>query len=202
MFIVDPDEDTVDYSEIPLDMYFPDRTYQVYINDLHITENRILGTLNKGLFEIFEGMNGERITAGAGMLGAGRWVLDKAVEYGNERTVWSAPIGSHQAIQHPLADAHADLTAARLALYQAAWQYDEKKDGIAETTNIANLQAGKAAWNAAEAAMTTFGGMSASAEIGISAAWSFIRHSRTAPVTEEMIRNYLGQHVLGLPRSY
>ncbi|GAB7011060.1 acyl-CoA dehydrogenase family protein [Halorubrum trueperi] len=202
MFIVDPADDAIEYNEIPLDLYFPDRTFQVHITDLRVSEDQILGDEGNGMMQVFDTLNTERITTGAGALGAGLWCLDQAVNYANERVVWSEPIGAHQAIQHPLADAHADLETARLAVRKAAWQYDEGAGNVGEAANVANLQAGKAAWNAAEAAMTTFGGMSASAEIGIAAAWGFLRHSRTAPVTEEMIRNYLGQHVLGLPRSY
>jgi alkylation response protein AidB-like acyl-CoA dehydrogenase len=95
-----------------------------------------------------------------------------------------------------------DLQTAKTAIEKAAWQYDTDTGNIGEAANIANFQAGRAAWDACEAAMTTFGGMSGSAELGIAAAWGFVRHARTLPVSEEMILNYIGQQSLGLPRSY
>jgi acyl-CoA dehydrogenase len=116
--------------------------------------------------------------------------------------VWDEPIGAHQGIQHPLADAYADLETARLSLRKAAWQFDEQVGDVGESANVANLKACEAAWDACESAMTTFGGMSASAELGVASAWGYVRHYRTIPVSEEMIRNYIAQHSLDLPRSY
>lgn len=202
MFLVDLNEDNIEYSEIPLDIYYPERTYQVHINDLRVSESKILGSEGDGLKQMFATLNAERIVLGACSWGAGKATLDLAVEHAKERDVWSQPIGSHQGIQHPLADAYADLETARLMLEKAAWQQDAQSGNKGEAANLANLQAGKSAFKAAEAAMTTFGGMSASSEIGVSAAWEFIRHARTVPISEEMIWNYLGAHSLGLPRSY
>ena len=203
LFMVDePQGDGIDYSEIPLDIYFPERTYQVYIEDLRVPAENVLGEVGNGLRQSFDTLNAERITTGAQNWGAGMHTLQVATDYANEREVFSEPIGAHQAIQHPLADAYADLESARLSILKAAWQFDQDEGDIAEASNIANLQAGKAAFAAAEAAMTTLGGMSVSSEMGVAAAWEFIRHSRGIPVSEEMIRNYLGIHSLGLPRSY
>ncbi|WP_435079625.1 acyl-CoA dehydrogenase family protein [Halococcus sp. AFM35] len=202
MFIVDLNDNAIEYSEIPLDIYYPERTYQVHINSLRVSESQILGTEGDGLRQMFDTLNAERIVLGACTWGAGKSTLESAVEHAKEREVWSQAIGGHQAIQHPLADAHADLESARLALEKAAWQQSTQTGDVGEAANLANLQAGKSAFEAAEAAMTTFGGMSASAEIGISAAWEFIRHARTVPISEEMIWNYLGTHSLDLPRSY
>jgi acyl-CoA dehydrogenase len=202
MFICDPQDPAIEYSEIPLDIYFTEKTYQVHIDDLRVPESAILGEKGKGLRQIFATLNTERVTTAAQNWGAGLHTLNVASEHAKNRVVWSEPIGAHQAIQHPLADAYADLETARLAIEKAAWQYDHQEGDVGEASNIANLQAGKAAFAAAEAAMTTLGGMSASSEMGVAAAWEFIRHSRSVPVSEEMIRNYLGTHSLGLPRSY
>jgi acyl-CoA dehydrogenase len=202
MFIVDPSRDGIEYNEIPLDIYWPEKTYQVHINDLEVDEESILGTKGDGLKQIFSVLNPERITTAAISYCVGLKALNQAVEYAKNREVWSAPIGSHQAIQFPLADAYSDLELAKMAIRAAAWKYDHGMDGVGEISNIANLQAGKGAWNACEAAMTTFGGMSVSADLDIAALWQVVRHYRIAPVSEEMIRNYIGQHVLGLPRSY
>jgi acyl-CoA dehydrogenase len=202
MFVVDPDDPAVEYTEIPLDVYFPDRTFQVHIDDLRLPESAVLGTVDDGLYQIFDVLNAERVaTAGCAWAG-GRYCLDQAVRYAKDRAVWDEPIGSHQGIQHPLAEAHAELETCRLLNRMAAWQFDADEGDLGEISNIANLEAGKAAWNAAEAAMTTLGGMSVSSEMGVAAAWGTIRHQRSTPVSEEMIRNYLGQHSLDLPRSY
>ncbi|RQG88055.1 acyl-CoA dehydrogenase [Natrarchaeobius halalkaliphilus] len=202
MFILDLEDDAISYDEIDLDIYYPERTFEIQLDEVRVSEEDVLGTVDGGFQQLFDTLNTERIILGACSWGAGKTVLDAAVEQARERVVWSEPIGGHQAIQHPLADAYADLESARLVLRKAAWQQSNGRDGVGEAANLANLQAGKAAWSAAEASMTTFGGMSVASEMGVAAAWGFIRHARTVPVSEEMIRNYLGQHTLGLPKSY
>ncbi|MFP9191443.1 acyl-CoA dehydrogenase family protein [Natrialbaceae archaeon A-CW1-1] len=202
MFILDPEMDGLSYSEIPLDIYFTEPTYDLFLDDVRVPEDRVLGDVGQGLYQIFGMLNAERLTAAVSAWGGGKEALDTAVQYAKDREVWSEPIGAHQAIQHPLADAHAEMESARHDIRRAAWLTDQGRDGSGEAANIANLQAGKAAWNACEAAMTTLGGMSAAQEMGVAAAWGVVRHLRTGPVSEEMIRNHIGQHSLGLPRSY
>ena len=202
MFILDPDMDGISYNEIPLDIYFTEPTYDLFLDDVRVPEERVLGDVGQGLHQIFGMLNAERLTAAVSAWGGGKEALDTAVQYAKDREVWSEPIGAHQAIQHPLADAHAEMESARHDIRRAAWLADQGRDGSGEAANIANLQAGKAAWNACEAAMTTLGGMSASQEMGVAAAWGVVRHLRTGPVSEEMILNHIGQHSLGLPRSY
>jgi acyl-CoA dehydrogenase len=201
-FIVDPDDDAVDYSEIPIDVYFPESTFQVHIDDLRVGSDQVLGEVDEGLYQVFDTLNAERVATGAASWGAGYATLQNAADYAREREVWAEPIGGHQAIQHPLADAYAELETSRLALRKAAWQFDSQHGDVGEMANVANLRACKAAWNACESAMTTFGGMSASTELGVASAWGYVRHYRTIPVSEEMIRNFIGQHSLDLPRSY
>ncbi|WP_254810962.1 acyl-CoA dehydrogenase family protein [Natronosalvus amylolyticus] len=202
MFILDPDMDGISYNEIPLDIYFTEPTYDLFLGDVRVPEECVLGDVGQGLYQIFGMLNAERLTAAVSAWGGGKEALDTAVQYAKDREVWSEPIGAHQAIQHPLADAHAEMESARHDIRRAAWLADQGRDGSGEAANIANLQAGKAAWNACEAAMTTLGGMSASQEMGVAAAWGVVRHLRTGPVSEEMILNHIGQHSLGLPRSY
>lgn len=201
-FVVDPDDDGVEYEEIPIDVYYRDRTYDVHLDGVEVPRSAVLGDVDDGMTVLWATLNTERITAAAEAWGMGRWALDRAVDRAREREVWDEPIGAHQGLQHPLADAHASLLAARGAIRKAAWQYDQDVGDIGETSNVANLLAGQAAWQACEAAMTTFGGASVAAEYGIAAAWGTVRHYRTAPVSEEMIRNFIGHHSLGLPRSY
>lgn len=202
MFVVDPADSAIEYTEIPLDIWFTERTYEVHIDGLRVGEDAILGSEGEGFYQLFDTLNAERVATAGHVWGAGWHALQRAAEYAGERVVWGEPIGAHQSIQHPLADAYADLQTARLAIEKAAWQFDTGADGAGEMANVANLQAAKAAWAACEAATTTFGGSSASADLGIAAAAQFVRHSRIAPVSEQMIRNYLGVHALGLPRSY
>lgn len=202
MFIVDPKDDGIEYSEIPLDIYYTEPTYDLYIDDLRVPEDAVLGEVGKGLYQIFSMLNVERVTAAMSAWGAGKEALDKGVQYAKDRAVWSEPIGSHQAIQHPLAEAHAKLESSLTDLRKAAWMYDEQVGDVGEASNVANYLACKAAWEACEASMTTHGGMSASEEMGIAACWGVARHQRTGPVSEEMILNHIGQHSLGLPRSY
>jgi len=202
MFIVDPEATGVEYSEIPLDVYYPEPTYDLYIDDLRVHEDQVLGEVGQGMYQIFSMLNVERVTAALSGWGAGKEALDKAVQYAKDREVWSEPIGAHQSIAHPLAEAHARMEASRTMLRQAAWEYDQEKENIGETANVAKYLACQAAWEACEASMSTHGGMSASEEMGIAAAWGVARHQRTGPVSEEMILNHLAQHSLGLPRSY
>jgi acyl-CoA dehydrogenase len=202
MFIVDPEAAGIEYSEIPLDIYYTEPTYDLFIEDLRVHEDQVLGEVGKGMYQMFGMLNVERITAALSAWGAGKEAHDKAVQYAKDREVWSEPIGAHQAIQHPLAETHAKMESARTELRKAAWQYDNQVGDVGEASNIANYLACKAAWEACEASMTTHGGMSASSEMGISAAWGVARHQRTGPVSEEMILNHIGQHSLGLPRSY
>lgn len=201
VFLLDPKKEGVEYDQIPLDGYFPDKTYNLYLDDVRVPESTLLGTEHEGLSQIFDTLNTERIAVAATGYATGRYALKKASQYANDRVVFDTPIGSHQAIQHPLADAYADLETTKLMIQKAARLYDSGAKAGTES-NIAKLQAGKAAFNACEATMSTYGGMSISKEMGIASMWAFIRHLRIAPVSEEMLRNYIAEKELNLPRSY
>lgn len=201
IFLIDPSDPNVESDEIPLDGYFPDRTYNLYLDGVRVPESAVVGTVHEGLGQLFDTLNTERITTAASALGTGRYAIDQASEYANEREVFDAPIGSHQGIQHELAEAYMHLEAARLMVRRAAWLYDEG-ESAGTAANIANYLSAKAGWEACEAATTTFGGMSLSREMGVAAMTSFVRHLRIAPVSEEMILNYVAERELGLPKSY
>lgn len=204
LFLVDPDAPGVEFEEIPIDLLDHGKTYNTYLDGVRVPAEAIVGEIDKGLYHVFNTLNSERITLAAQTVAVGYVALEMASEYAAEREVFDAPIGTHQAIQHPLADAYAELQAAELLTHKAAWLYDSNREqpAIGSVANAANLQAGKAAWNACEAAMTTFGGMSASIELGLSKLWGDVRHLRSAPISEEMIRNYLAENQLNLPKSY
>lgn len=201
IFLVDPSDPNIEYDEIPLDGYFPDRTYNLYLDNVRVPESEIVGTLHEGLGQLFDTLNTERITTAACAIGTGRYALDKASQYAKDREVFDAPIGSHQGIQHELAESYMHLEAARVMNRRAAWLYDEGEPA-GTASNVANYLSAYAGWETCEAAATTFGGMSLSREIGIAAMTSFVRHLRIAPVSEEMILNYVAEQELGLPKSY
>ena len=201
VFLVDPDDPHVEYEEIPLDGYFPDSTYNVHLDGVRVHESELVGDEHEGFHQIFDTLNTERITTAACAAGTGRYAIERAVEYANEREVFGAPIGSHQGIQHPLAEAHAELKAARLLNDKAAWLYDNDEPAGAPA-NIANFLCARAGWEACEAATTAFGGMSLSREMGVAAMTSYVRHLRIAPVSEELILNHIAEEELGLPKSY
>jgi acyl-CoA dehydrogenase len=201
VFLLDPDDPNVELEEMPLDIYVPEPVYNMYIDDVRLHESQLVGEEGQGLYHIWDSLNVERIGAAGGVAGLGSYVLEMASEYANNRVVFDDPIGAYQSIQHPLADAYADLQAARTLAFKSAWQYDNGEDaGMA--ANIANLKVSEATWNATEAAMTTFGGMSASADVEVAKMWQMSRHNRTIPVSEEMICNFVAENALDLPRSY
>lgn len=201
MFVIDPSAEDVEYKPIETDVFSPQETHNLYLDGVRVHESQVIGEPHEGLRHIFDTLNSERVILAIDTVATGAYALEKASEYAREREVFDSPIGSHQAIQHPLADAHADLECAKLVIRKAAWLYDNNRPA-GTASNIANLKGGEAAWNACEAAMTTYGGMSASAELGISKIWGYVRHMRIAPVSEQMIRNYLAERALDLPRSY
>jgi acyl-CoA dehydrogenase len=204
VFVVDPDDENVDYEEIPLDIFWENPVYNVYLDDVRVHESQLLGEPHQGFYHILDVLNAERVQVATLVTGIGFYALDRAAEYANQREVFDAPIGSHQAIQHPLAEAYAKLQCARLMIQKAAWQYDNdvEQSAVGGSANIAMHQGIEGAWKACDAAMTTFGGMSATRGIGIAKAWEVVRHLRIAPISEQMVRNYIAEHELGLPKSY
>lgn len=202
LFIVPMDAAGVRYEERPTDTYFPTPVYDLGFDGVRIDQDMILLGADDRFVSLFEVLNHERITFSAFVVGAGYHAIDRAAAYANEREVFDAPIGSHQAIQHPLADAYADLELASTYVKRAASTYDRNGGDVGVEANVAMLKSGEAAWNACEAAMDVFGGRSIDPEVGIGALWQTIRHLRVIPVTEQMIRNYVGERALELPTSY
>jgi acyl-CoA dehydrogenase len=148
-----------------------------------------------------DGLNEERVVIAAECVGLARAAIDRAVAYANEREVFDRPIGTNQAIQHPLADAHARMTSARNITYQAARAFKEGRD-VGEAANVAVYMAREAASEACDRAVQTHGGYGVAVEYDVERFWREARLTRIAPISDEMILNYIGEHVLGLPRSY
>jgi hypothetical protein len=155
-----------------------------------------------GLAARFDGLNPERIMGAAGGVAAARLALDKASEYARTREVWGVPIGTHQAIAHPLAEIHIEWAQARLMLQKACALYDAGAKGAGEAANMAKYAAGEVAVRAADRAIQTHGGNGMTEEFGLTHLWLGARLIQIAPVSREMILNYVAQHSLGLPKSY
>jgi acyl-CoA dehydrogenase len=174
---------------------------ELFIDDLRVPVEDRIGEEGQGFNYILHGLNPERMLIAAEALGIGRVALDRAVKYARERVVFDRPIGMNQGIQFPLADSLARLDAAELILRKATWLYDNGKP-CAREANMAKYLCADAGFAAADRALQTHGGMGYSEEYNISRFFRESRLMKIAPVSQEMILNYLGSHVLGLPRSY
>jgi acyl-CoA dehydrogenase len=176
-------------------------TTEIFIENLEVPAANLVGEEGQGFRYILDGMNAERILVAQECIGDGRWLLDKAVAYARERVVFGRPIGQNQGIQFPLARAHAELEAAELMARKAAALFEARQPCGTEA-NMAKLLASEATWQAAEAALQTHGGFGFAQEYDIERKWREARIYQTAPVSTNLILSYLGEHVLGLPRSY
>ncbi len=202
VFLVDLREAVGNGIEIrKLDAAINHNTTEVYIDNLKLPPESLVGEEGKGFRYILDGMNAERILIAHESLGDGRYFIGRATDYARERVVFGHPIGRNQGIQFPIARAHAELEAATLLVHKAAALFDAGRDCGAEA-NMGKMLASEAAWHAAEAAMQTFGGFAFAREYGIERKWRECRLYQTAPISTNMILAYIGQHVLGMPRSY
>lgn len=176
-------------------------TTEVFIENLEVPVANLVGEEGKGFRYILDGMNAERILVAQECIGDGRWLLKKAVDYANERQVFGRPIGQNQGIQFPLARAYMELEAADLMARKAAALFQAGRPCGAEA-NMAKLLASEATWHAADTAMQTHGGFGFAQEYDVERKWREVRIYQTAPISTNLILGYLGEHVLGLPRSY
>ncbi len=185
----------------PLKTMTNHNTTQVFFDGLRVPAENLIGEEGRGFRYILDGMNAERILIGAEAIGDGRWMVQKASDYAKERVVFDRPIGQNQGVQFPIARAHAELEAADMMVRRAAALFDAGLDCGADA-NMAKLLASEAAWKAAEAAMQTHGGFGYATEFDIERKWREIRVYQTAPISTNLILAFVGQHVLGMPRSY
>jgi acyl-CoA dehydrogenase len=174
---------------------------EVVYDGLRVSADDRVGEEGKGFSYLLDGLNPERILVASEALGIGKVALERATTYANERVVFDRPIGMNQGIAFPLARAYADLKAAELVIREAAWRYDHGL-ACAENANIAKLLAADAGFNAADVAMQTMGGMGYATEYNVERFWKEARLMRIAPITQEMVLNFVAEHVLKLPRSY
>ena len=185
----------------PLDMMINHHTTQVFINELEVPAANLVGKEGEGFRHIIDGWNAERILIASQSVGDGLWFIDKASHYASERVVFDRPIGANQGVQHPIAQAYASVEAASLMRDKAAWLFDAGQSCGAEA-NMAKLLASQAAWAAANACMDTHGGYGFAREYDVERKFRETRLYIMAPVSNNMVLNFLGQNVLGMPRSY
>jgi alkylation response protein AidB-like acyl-CoA dehydrogenase len=200
--IVDVDAPGFTREAIPMPFIGPDRQWTLFFDDVEVGEDRLVGGENGGLGPVFDGLNPERIMGASIAAGIGLLALEKASAYARDREVWGAPIGTHQAISHPLAEAKVELEMARLMTQKAAALYDAGAPGAGEASNMAKYAAAEAAIKCVDRAIQTHGGNGFALEYGLTDLWWGVRVTRTAPVSREMILNYVAEHSLGLPKSY
>ena len=185
----------------PLPAMINHNTTEVFFQDMHIPASSLIGEEGRGFYYILDGMNAERILLAGEAIGDARYFTRRARDYACEREIFGRPIGRNQAIQFPIARAYAETLAADLVNRKAAALFEAGRDCGAEA-NIAKLMSSEAAWNAAEAAMQTFGGFGFAREYDIERKWRECRLFTTAPISTNLILSYVGQHVLGMPRSF
>ncbi|MCY3940207.1 MAG: acyl-CoA/acyl-ACP dehydrogenase [Gammaproteobacteria bacterium] len=176
-------------------------TTQVFMDDVRVPAENLIGEEGQGFRYILDGMNAERTLIAAECIGDGRWFIDRAAAYAGEREVFGRPIGRNQGVQFPLARAYASVEAAALMVADAAEKFDQGLSAGKEA-NMAKLLASEAAWEAAEACVQTFGGFGFAEEYDVERKFRETRLYQVAPVSTNMILSYIGQHVLGMPRSY
>ncbi|MDE0680017.1 MAG: acyl-CoA/acyl-ACP dehydrogenase [Gammaproteobacteria bacterium] len=176
-------------------------TTQVFMDDVRVPAENLIGEEGKGFRYILDGMNAERTLIAAECIGDGRWFIDRAAAYAGEREVFGRPIGRNQGVQFPIARAYASVEAAALMVTDAAEKFDQGLSAGKEA-NMAKLLASEAAWEAAEACVQTFGGFGFAEEYDVERKFRETRLYQVAPVSTNMILSYIGQHVLGMPRSY
>lgn len=201
LFLTDLDRDKVDIRPIKKMGRNAVTSNELFIDGLEIPVEDRVGDEGEGFKYILDGLNPERMLVAAEALGIGRAAMRAAVRYGNDREVFGRPIGKNQGIQFPLADSLARLDAAELMLRKATWLYDNGKP-CGREANTAKYLCADAGFDAADRALQTHGGMGYSEEYNVSRYFREARLTRIAPISQEMILNYLGSHVLGLPRSY
>ena len=174
---------------------------EVRYDDLFVAEEDRVGEEGRGFAYLLDGLNPERILVASEALGIGRAALRRAVAYANERVVFGRPIGKNQGLAFPLAQSHAALHAAELVIREASWRYDRGLP-CAEHANTAKLLAAEAGFDVADRALQTHGGMGYAKEYDVERYWREARLLKIAPISQEMVLNYVAEHVLGLPRSY
>lgn len=203
LFLVPTDSEGFTYNEIDMGIVSPEKQFTLFFDDVRVPADALIGHEDAGIEQLFAGLNPERIMGASFALGTARLALAKAAEYAKERQVWKTPIGAHQAIAHPLAQSHIEIEMARLMTQKAAALYAAGDVmAAAEAANMAKYAAGEAVCTAVDRAIQTHGGNGLANEYGLVQMLAGSRLSRIAPVSREMVLNFVAQYSLGLPKSY
>lgn len=204
LFIVPTDAAGLTKSKLDMEIVSPENQWMLYLDDVRVPADTLVGEdPSVGLPALFSGLNPERITVAAMGAGSARYALARAAAYTASRSVWGRPIGAHQAVAHPLAHAHIQVELARLMITKAAALYDAGRDleaGVA--ANMAKYASSEAAAQAVDTAIHVHGGNGMTTEYGVATMLGSVRAGRIAPVSREMILNFVSQHILGQPKSY
>ncbi|MFI1013411.1 acyl-CoA dehydrogenase family protein [Streptomyces sp. NPDC020965] len=203
LFIVPRDTEGFHRTPIEMELRAHEKQFELVLDEVRLPAESLVGDEDAGLLQLFAGLNPERVMTAAFAIGMGRYALAKAVAYAKERQVWGTPIGAHQAIAHPLAQSLIELRLAGLMMREAAALYDSGDDaGAGEAANMAKYAAGEACAKAVDQAVQTLGGNGLTREYGLAPLIAASRVARIAPVSREMILNYVSHQSLGLPKSY
>jgi acyl-CoA dehydrogenase len=186
---------------VPIPTMVNHGTNQLFIDNLVLPRDALIGEEGKGFSYVLSSMNAERILVGSESIGDGRWFVEYAVRYANERRVFNRPIGMNQGVQFPIAKAHVAVEAASLMRFKAATLFDAGLPCGAEA-NMTKYMASEAAWEAGEAAMNALGGYGFTKEYHVERKWREARLYRTAPISNNLVLSFVGEHLLGMPRSY
>jgi len=178
-------------------------SYELFFEDLRVPTENLIGEGGEGFYQMLDGLNEERLAIAAECIGLGEVAIEKGVEYANQREVFGRRIGSNQAIQHPLAEAYARVQAAKQMVYSAASESEsEDQKDVGARANMSKFLAADAAFDAADAAVQTHGGFGIAREYDVERFFREARLTRLVPITQQLALNYIGENVLGLPRSY
>jgi hypothetical protein len=203
LMIVPTDAPGFTFQPIDMDIISPERQFTLFFDDVRLPDDALVGATDAGIAQLFAGLNPERIMAASFSTGMARFALDKAASYVRTRNVWGSPIGAHQGLAHPLAQCAIQLELARVMTQKAAALYDAGQDRAAgESANMAKYAAAEVAVAAVDQAIQCHGGNGLASEYGLGALLAGSRAGRIAPVSREMILNYVAQHTLKLPKSY
>lgn len=204
IFVVDPKSEGITMQQQNMGILSPDRQYTVFFDEVRVPVKNRIGEEGRGFEYLFSGLNLERIIVASFALGWGKFAFKKGVDYAKQRVLYDVPIGAHQGLQHLLSRAHVNMELAALSNQRAAMAYDGNEDRkvVGLYANMAKLAASEAAYQACDAAIQVHGGSSMTEECDLVNLLPLIRALRVAPVNNEMVLNYIGEHHLGLPRSY
>lgn len=204
LFVIDTDAEGLSWEPMDTMLSSPEHQYFVYFDEVKVPKANVLGEVGGGANVLFDALNPERMIVAAGAIGEGRHVIKRGVEYANERNLFNGPIGAYQGLQHPLAEAKAMLESASLTVQKAAWLQDSGAHAkvVGDIANMGKLVGTDAAFKAADAALQCFGGYGFCESYDMVSHFIAARLGKVAPINREMTLNYIGEYILGLPKSY